>query len=88
MQYTIFGHVCYKETATLARSCIPNGIREVTTEDAVFMVQHKRPRGAPQFTYGRGIYKALRKLKIALDNWPMLAMDRVAWRDMLTVIDL
>ena len=43
-------------------------------------VRHRRPRGAPQFTYGRGVTKAMKKVDITKDEWYTLAQDRVAWR--------
>ena len=44
----------------------------------------KRPRGSPQFTYGRGLKKALRKYNIPLDSWHDLAQDRDAWRQKIS----
>ena len=43
-------------------------------------VCNKRPRGCPQFTYGRGLRKALHKAAIDDSNWFELAMDRAKWR--------
>ena len=44
-------------------------------------VPSKRPRGAPRFTYGRGLRKALRIAKIDTETWPHLAQNRDTWRD-------
>ena len=41
-------------------------------------VRSKRPIGAPKFTYGRSLYKALKKADIDVDFWHELAMDRAA----------
>ena len=48
-------------------------------------VPHKRPRGAPQMTYGRSLRKLLRKAEIPVENWHDLAQDRVKWRELITV---
>ena len=42
-------------------------------------VRNKRPRGCPRFTYGRGLYKALKIAKIDKKNWYELASDRTLW---------
>ena len=44
-------------------------------------VNSKRPRGAPSMTYGRGLWKALKKAKITISEWPSLAQDRGIWRN-------
>ena len=49
-------------------------------------VQHKRPRGAPQFTYGRGLVKALRLAGIDTVAWWNIAQDRNVWRDTINNI--
>ena len=46
-------------------------------------VASPRPRGCPQFTYGRGLYKALRRANIEKNSWTALAMDRDKWRGMI-----
>ena len=46
-------------------------------------VKEKRPRGAPEFTYGSGVYKALKKVNVDKDNWYQIAMDREKWRVVL-----
>ena len=43
-------------------------------------VRHKRPKGAPRFTYGRSLKKALKKANIQLDNWQEAAANRAQWR--------
>ena len=43
-------------------------------------VKEKRPRGAPEFTYGRGVYKALKKVGLDKNDWYRTAMDRAKWR--------
>ena len=46
-------------------------------------VRSKRPRGAPQLTYGRSLYKALRKAGVDTNTWHELAMDKPKWRAMI-----
>ena len=46
-------------------------------------VAHKRPAGAPQFTYGRTIAKAMDVFDLDPARWTELAADRGAWRVML-----
>ena len=42
-------------------------------------VNHKRPRGSPEFTYGRGIKKALKCFDIGLE-WQDIIFERNEWR--------
>ena len=46
-------------------------------------VRNKRPRGCPQFTYGRGLRKSLQKAAIDTSHWFELCMDRVSWRSLI-----
>ena len=46
-------------------------------------VPSKRPKGAPQFTYGRGIYKCLKKCKIEICDWYNSALDRLVWNGLI-----
>ena len=50
-------------------------------------VVSKRPRGAPMFTYGRGLVKAMKKADIPIDIWFDLANDKNWWRCMLCGLD-
>ena len=50
-------------------------------------VTNKRPRGAPEFTYGRGLMKALKKADVPIDSWFVLANDRSWWKCMLCGLD-
>ena len=43
-------------------------------------VGEKRPVGCPEFTYGRGLNKALKKSGIPKAEWAALAEDRQNWR--------
>ena len=43
-------------------------------------VRNKRPVGAPQYTYGRGLYKGLKRISRATYNWFKSAADRELWR--------
>ena len=49
-------------------------------------VRSPRPRGCPQFTYGRGLQKALKKVDLDMNNWSVLALDRVAWRSRIQTL--
>ena len=44
------------------------------------------PRGTPEFTYGRGLKKALNKANILVNDWFNLAQDRNVWKTMVTGI--
>ena len=46
-------------------------------------VASNRPVGCPEFTYGRGFNKALRKVGIDKKSWHELALDRGQWRNMI-----
>ena len=46
------GHVSRMKSERLPRKMLTSWVRE------------KRPRGAPDFTYGRGVYKALRNVTV------------------------
>ena len=65
------GHVARMEKERLPRKFLTSWVR------------NKRPRGAPQFTYGRGVMKALKKAEIKKDSWYDIAQDRVAWRTLI-----
>ena len=47
-------------------------------------VRNKRPRGAPLFTYGRGLYKTMKKENIDKIHWMNIATNREEWRDILS----
>jgi hypothetical protein len=70
------GHVARMEAKRLPRKMLSS------------WVHHKRPRGAPEFTYGRGVYKALRKVNLDKNNWSAVALDRVAWRGIFTMLNM
>ena len=44
-------------------------------------VEHKRLVGAPEFTYGRGLMKSIRKLNLNELNWSIAASDKAGWRE-------
>ena len=46
-------------------------------------VPSKRPTGAPEFTYGRGVFKTLKKCKIDKCDWFNLALDRTKWSGLI-----
>ena len=48
-------------------------------------VNHKRPKGCPNMTYGRGVMKALRKFGID-SNWQEIVQDRARLRDTKIVL--
>ena len=43
-------------------------------------VKNRRPVGAPEFTYGRGVYKALSAGNLDRNNWFDIASDRQRWK--------
>ena len=43
-------------------------------------VPERRPVGCPEFTYGRGLYKALKNAGVDKEDWSTLAEDRENWR--------
>ena len=43
----------------------------------------KHPIDAPEFTYGRGLYKALTKAGVDVKSWHALALDKSKWRKMI-----
>uniref|UniRef100_A0A7M5WWE1 Uncharacterized protein n=1 Tax=Clytia hemisphaerica TaxID=252671 RepID=A0A7M5WWE1_9CNID len=45
--------------------------------------REKRPRGAPDYTYGREVYKALKKVNIGRNEWYECAQDRNVWRNVI-----
>ena len=49
-------------------------------------VKNRRPVGAPEFTYGRGLYKALRNSNIDIDTWFEIAFDRQMWKSVVEEI--
>ena len=49
-------------------------------------VRSKRPRGAPRFTYGRTLQKALKKARIDSVAWSALAEDRKTWRNLINTL--
>ena len=43
-------------------------------------VRNPRPRGCPQFTYGRGLYKAMKKKQMDKETWFEMTQQRDVWR--------
>ena len=39
--------------------------------------------GAPEYTYGRGLFKSLKKAGVNLNNWHELAHDKTKWIKMI-----
>ena len=68
------GHVARMENNRLPRKFLSSWVRS------------KRPRGCPQFTYGRGLKKSLRKANVDLNTWQNKAMDKESWRSMINAI--
>ena len=68
------GHVSRMEFHRLPRRMLSSWVRA------------KRPRGAPRFTYGRALCKALKKANINTITWTDVAADRARWRDILTLV--
>ena len=66
------GHVARMEPQRLPRKMLTS------------WVPSKRPRGAPNFTYGRGIYKCLRKVGLSKNDWYQKALNRLDWRRIIS----
>ena len=47
-------------------------------------VSSKRPIGCPSFTYGRGLYKSLRKADLERDSWFLVARERTKWTEIVS----
>ena len=62
------GHVVRMGMNRLPRKMISSWINE------------KRPRGSPEMTYGRSMFKALKKANVDNNEWFVLAHDRDLWR--------
>ena len=62
------GHVARMDMGRLPRKMLSSWVR------------HPRPIGAPQFTYARGLHKALAVHGIDRASWHELAQDREQWR--------
>ena len=46
-------------------------------------VNIRRPREAPEFTYGRGVFKALKVVNVDKLDWFGLALDRDSWKHVI-----
>ena len=68
------GHVMRMTEERLPRKMISSWVKE------------PRPKGAPQSTYGRGLYKALAKVHLTRHDWHEKAKDREIWRDMIDTL--
>ena len=53
------------------------------TEKTPVVVLNHRPCGCLEFTYDRGIYKALRTTNVDKNSWYDLAVDKTAWKNVL-----
>ena len=51
-------------------------------------VRSKRPRGAPRYTYGRSLYKTLKKCNIDTSSWHTIAFDKVRWRNLISNLNI
>ena len=65
------GHVARMPSHRLPRKMLSSWVRS------------KRPRGAPRFTYGRTLKKALKKANVDATNWYESAADKKGWREIL-----
>ena len=68
------GHVWRMDWSRLPRKMLTCWVRE------------PRPRGCPEFTYGRGLRKALKKANVALNSWTRTASNRSNWRKVIQAI--
>ena len=51
-------------------------------------VRSKRPRGAPRYTYGRSLYKCLKKSGIDPNVWHELALNKMEWRNLICSVKI
>ena len=51
-------------------------------------VRSKRPRGAPRYTYGRSLFKTLKKAGIDAKQWHVLANDKLRWRNIVNSLNV
>ena len=60
----------------------------LTKEDAFFMGHREKAFGGPEFTYGRGVFKALKKADIDRNTWHVEAPgeDGEGWRDQIAQV--
>ena len=65
------GHVARMEFERLPRKMLSS------------WVANRRPRGAPEFTYGRGLIKSLKRVELNSGNWAVRALDRECWQAIL-----
>jgi len=65
------GHVARMDFTRLPRRMVPS------------WVPSNRPVGAPEYTYGRGLYKALKKAGVDRNVWYDLAVDKCYWRKII-----
>ena len=68
------GHVARMDFSRLPRKMISSWVR------------NKRPRGAPQYTYGRALMKAMLKAGVDARSWWLQAGDRFRWRDTINSV--
>ena len=68
------GHVSRMDFSRLPRKMISSWVR------------NKRPRGAPQYTYWRGLMKSMLKAGVDARSWWLQAGDRFRWRDTINSV--
>ena len=49
-------------------------------------VNNRRPKGLPEFTFGRDVYKALKVVNVNKLDWSGLAIDRHSWNNVIAGI--
>ena len=67
----------------MAFTIMRSGVFTILAGAVASWVRHKRLRGCPHFTYGRGAKKSLKKFGIPWSSWYHLAQDRDGWRTLL-----
>ena len=70
-QLSWFGHVSRMSFDRIPRKLLSSWVKS------------RRPKGAPEFTFSRGMYKALRRANICKDDWFVLAKDQFDWCKMI-----
>ena len=73
-QSSWLGHVARMPFARLPRKLLSS------------WVNNRRPKGSPEFTFGRGVYKALKVVDVNKFDWFGLAIDRHSWNDVIAGI--
>ena len=64
--------------------CCENGFWQTSAKAFSCWMDKKRLVGCPEFTFGRGLYKALKTAKRDKNMWSELAQDRALWSRLIS----